>query len=91
MSKGKLSLVAGVVALGLATGAAHAMPTSNLGSIDVGPAPEAARWVCNPYGRCWWRPRRFYRPYAYVPGPRFYFGGPRFYGHRHGWRGYRRW
>lgn len=40
--------------------------------------PEAVRWVCNAWGRCWWRPgRAYYRYYR----PR------RHYHHRH----YRRW
>jgi hypothetical protein len=88
MSRIKLTLIAGVLATGFAAGA-QAMPISNLGAIDTGVTPEQTRWVCNAWGRCWWRPNRFYRPYAYVPGPRFY-GGPRFhYGPRS--RGYRRW
>jgi hypothetical protein len=89
MSKLKLALIAGCLATGLSAGA-QAMPVSNLATIDTGLAPEQARWVCNPYGRCWWRPGRYYRPYAYYPGPRFY-AGPRFYGPRWGYRGYRRW
>ena len=45
--------------------------------------PEAVRWVCNPWGRCWWRPN-VYRGYGYGwGGPRRFYGGG--WGHR-GWR-----
>jgi len=73
MSKIKLALIAGVLATGLSAGA-QAMPVSNLATIDSGAHPEATRWVCNAWGRCWWRPNYYYRPYAYYPGPRFYGG-----------------
>lgn len=45
---------------------------------------EQVRWVCNPWGRCWWRPN-FYDAYAYYapPPPRFYFA-PR-------WHRWHRW
>jgi hypothetical protein len=46
---------------------------------------EHVRWVCNPWGRCWWRPH-YYRSYSYYPGPRFR-PGP--WGWRH--RGWYRW
>jgi hypothetical protein len=37
---------------------------------------EQVRWVCSPWGRCWWRPN-FYGAYAYYPPPpRVYFGRP---------------
>ena len=87
-TRAKLAIAAGLLALGVSFGAAQAMPISNLAIVETDAAPQQTRWVCNQWGRCWWRPRRFYRPYAYVPGPRFYFGGPRFYGprHRYGWR-----
>ena len=55
--------------------------------IASGPAVdiEQVRWVCNPWGRCWWRPN-YYRAYGYYGGPRFY--GPRPWGwrHHHHWR-----
>jgi len=82
MSKIKLALIAGVLATGLSAGA-QAMPISNLATVDTAAAPEQVRWVCNAWGRCWWRPNYYYRPYG------FYYGGPRFYGRR--WGGYRRW
>ena len=92
MSKIKLALIAGVLATGLSAGA-QAMPVSNLAAVDTGAQPEATRWVCNAWGRCWWRPNRFYGPYAYG-GPRFYgprfYGGPRWYGGPR-YRAWRRW
>ncbi|MET0724291.1 MAG: hypothetical protein ABWY64_26170 [Tardiphaga sp.] len=92
MSKIKIALIAGVLATGLSAGA-QAMPVSNLAAVDTGAQPEAARWVCNAWGRCWWRPNRFYGPYAYG-GPRFYgprfYGGPRWYGGPR-YRAWRRW
>ena len=50
---------------------------------------DQVRWVCNAWGRCWWRSDYYYRPYGYYYGPpRAYYGyGPRYYG---GWH-HRRW
>jgi hypothetical protein len=55
---------------------------------------EQVRYVCNEWGRCWWRPNhRYYGYYGYGPryyAPRYY--GPRFYGGYGGWHrgwGYR--
>lgn len=53
---------------------------------------EQVRWVCNPWGRCWWRPN-YYGAYAYYPPPRVYYGRPwwhrhwhhRHWHHRHWW------
>ncbi|MCG6204926.1 hypothetical protein LPW26_09775 [Rhodopseudomonas sp. HC1] len=85
----------GAVALTSGTASA-AMPNGLAGAANA-VANQAAnidqvRYVCNAWGRCWWRPN-YYGAYAYGPrpyyGPRFY-GGPRYYGPRwHG--GYRRW
>jgi hypothetical protein len=91
MSRIKLALIAGVLATGLSAGA-QAMPVSNLATVDTGVQPEQTRYVCNAWGRCWWRPNRFYGgPYAYYGGPRFYgprfYAGPRWYGPRY--RAYR--
>ncbi|SED14858.1 hypothetical protein [Bradyrhizobium erythrophlei] len=41
---------------------------------------DQVRWVCNPWGRCHWRPN-FYGAYGYY-GPRFY--GPPPWGWRTG-------
>jgi len=61
-------------------------------AIPVAPLPADAisnvdqvRWVCNPWGRCWWRPN-YYGYYGYGGGPRYYGGwGRRHYGWRHRW------
>jgi hypothetical protein len=83
----RIGLVAGsLFAAVAASPVASAMP--------VAPAPhvssdaEQVRWVCDPWGRCGWRPNYYYG-YGYAPyyGPRFY--GPRYYGPRY--YGYRRW
>lgn len=88
-----------VLAGALATGAfaASTAPSAAMPKLDPGVAtandlaqakPESVRWVCNPWGRCWWRPN-YYRPRPYW-GPRPFYrpwgwgGGPR-WGHRH-WR-----
>jgi hypothetical protein len=89
MSKIKLALIAGVLATGLSAGA-QAMPISNLAAVNTGAQPEQTRMVCNAWGRCWWRPNRFYRPYAYYGGPRRFYGGPRWYGGPR-YRAWRRW
>jgi hypothetical protein len=74
------AVAASSVCLGSAT--ASAMP-NGLPKIEIENAVNV-RWVCNPWGRCWWRPR-FYGAYGFYGGPRFY--GPRFYGPRFGgWR-----
>ena len=83
MSRIKLALIAGVLATGLSAGA-QAMPISNLATVDTGVQPEQTRYVCNAWGRCWWRPNRFDGPYAYYGGPRRFYGGPRY-------RAWRRW
>ncbi|MBV5270108.1 MAG: hypothetical protein JZU55_09650 [Afipia sp.] len=89
----KLKLaVIGLAALGsaaLASGNASAMPNGLPVATDAVKNVEHIRWVCNPWGRCWWRPN-YYGAYGYYGGPRFY-GGPRYYGrgwgYRGGWRG----
>jgi hypothetical protein len=89
----KLKLaVIGLAALGsaaLASGNASAMPNGLPVAADTVKNVEHIRWVCNPWGRCWWRPN-YYGAYGYYGGPRFY-GGPRYYGrgwgYHGGWRG----
>src|SRR6476620_4009357 len=80
--------VLGLAALGcaaLASGQALAAMPNGIPQADrIASGPAAAvdqvRWVCNPWGRCFWRPdyygasRRFYCPRAWGWG-----------GHRH-WR-----
>ncbi len=86
--------VMGLAALGsvaLVSGSASALPNGLPGVPDGVKNVEHVRWVCNPWGRCWWQPNYYYGAYGYG-GPRFY--GPRYYGggwgYRGGWRG-RRW
>lgn len=61
-----------------------AMP-NGLPSVKTLSTTEQVRWVCNPWGRCWWRP-------GFHAGPRFY-AGPRFGHRRWGWHRphWRRW
>lgn len=91
----KLKLaVIGLAALGsaaLASGSASAMPNGLPGASDAVKNIEHVRWVCDPWGRCYWRPNYYYGGYGYYGRPRYY--GPRYYGgwgYRGGWRG-RRW
>jgi hypothetical protein len=84
--KPKFALVGllSLAALGLAPQLASAMPNWLPNANHVSNV-EQVRWVCNPWGRCWWRPK-YYRSYGFYPVPRF--------GHRHwGWhhRRWRRW
>jgi hypothetical protein len=100
----KNALTNGAAALALAaTFGLSTAPSAN--AMTLAPAIAApagvdqVRWVCNDWGRCWWRPNA-YRSYGYGYGytaPRYgYYGGgwpyrhyrhsyyvPRFHG---GWR-----
>ena len=85
----KLLLAVAALSGGLAT-TASAMPIAPLPS-GTASNVEHVRWVCNPYGRCWWQPNYHYggcgygRGYGFY-GPRRFYGG---YGYRRGWG--RRW
>ncbi|GEC57604.1 hypothetical protein ABIF38_002548 [Bradyrhizobium japonicum] len=58
-------------AVAMPNGLPRAQQTSN-----VEPNVEQVRWICNPWGRCWWRPN-LYGAYAYYPPPpRFYVAPP---------------
>lgn len=86
------SVLIGLAALGgvaLSTGTASAAMPSGLPSSAQVSGVDQVRWVCNAWGRCWWRSDYYYRPYGYYYGPpRAYYGyGPRYYG---GWH-HRRW
>lgn len=96
----KLKLaVVGLAALGgvaLASApASAAMPNGIPQAGQVANSPtaglEQVRWVCNPWGRCWWRPN-FYGAYGYYAPRRFW--GPRPWGwgwrHRH-WHRWHHW
>lgn len=81
--------VLGLAALGsvaLAGPAAAAMPNGIPQANQItGPSSnlQEARWVCNGWGRCWWRPN-FYGAYGYYRGP-----GPFWWHRHHRWhRGY---
>lgn len=79
----------GLVALGastaftpLAIAMPNGLPIAEQPS-KVGSDIEQIRWVCDPWGHCWWRPN-FYGAYAYYPPPpRFYIGRPWWH---HRWR-----
>ena len=76
-----------LAAVGLAPQTASAIP-NGLPHANLITNVEQVRWVCNPWGRCWWRPN-YYGAYGFYPVPRF---GHRHWGHRHwGHRGWRRW
>lgn len=80
---GGAAMIPGIASAAMPNGLAaakHATQTSNI---------DQVRWVCNAWGRCWWRPG--YRAYGFY-GPRFY--GPRWHhGWHRGWhhRHWRRW
>jgi hypothetical protein len=72
----------------LALGAVASVPQSasafpnGLTHADQASNVEQVRWVCNPWGRCWWRPNYYY---GFYPAPRFH----PYWGWRH--RGWHRW
>jgi len=79
---GLAALGAAATVAGTASAMPNGLPTQNqVSNIDQ------VRYVCNAWGRCWWRPN-YYRSYGfYGPGPYY---GPRFYGGWHrGWYGHR--
>jgi hypothetical protein len=93
----KLAVI-GLAALGsvaLVSGSASAMPNGlpQAGQITGQTANvDQVRWVCNPWGRCHWRPN-FYGAYGYY-GPRRFYGPGRYWGPRPwGWhhRHWHRW
>lgn len=75
-----------------ASPAAFAMPIAPAPVTPQAADVEQVRWVCDPWGRCFWRPNYYgyYGPRPYY-GPRYY--GPRYYGPRpyYGPRYYRGW
>jgi len=84
MSAAKRLLAAAALCGGLvvvaASSAASATPIAPVSAGDTARA-EQVRWVCGPYGRCWWRPN-YYGAYAYYPRHRAYWHH-RYY--RHYW------
>ena len=84
----KISLIAllALGTVGLAAQPASALPNGLPLVRNQVPNLEQVGWVCNVWGRCWWRPN-YYRSYGFYAGPpRF---GYRPWGWRHG--GWRRW
>jgi hypothetical protein len=79
MTKLKLACATALL-LGSFVGTASAMPVAPLPA-DAISNVDQVRWVCNPYGRCWWRPN-YYGYYGYAPR---YYGGWRHRGWRHRW------
>jgi hypothetical protein len=86
----KLTGLAIVATLALASHSASAMPAAPLGTHVQTNAPadvQNVRLVCNRFGRCWHRPNFVPRVYGYGGGWRARHGW-----HRHGWHGGpRRW
>ena len=77
----KLKLACATALLGGMVATASAMPVAPLPA-DAISNVDQVRWVCNPFGRCWWRPNY----YGYYGGPRYYGGwGWRHRGWRHRW------
>jgi hypothetical protein len=80
--------LAALAAAALAAPAARAMPNGLPNAQQLSNAAskvEQVRWVCNPWGRCWWRPN-FYGAYAYYPPPRpFLFHRPWWHHRWHHW------
>ena len=76
-----------LAAVGLAPQPASAIPNGLPHANRINNV-EQVRWICNPWGRCWWRPNS-YGAYGFYPVPRF---SHRHWGHhRWGHRGWRRW
>lgn len=77
-----------------ASPAASAMPIAPAPALPQASGVEQVRMVCDPWGRCWWRPnyygyygpRPYYGPRYYAP--RYYGYGPRYYGPRYYYRGW---
>ena len=80
MTKLKLACASALL-FGSLVATASAMPVAPLPA-DAISNVDQVRWVCNLWGRCWWRPN-YYGYYGYA-GPRYY-GGWRHRGWRHRW------
>jgi len=82
---GKIRLIfAGTAICGafIAT-AASAMPIAPVSS-NTAANVEQVRWVCGPYGRCWWQPNYYGGYYGYGYAPRPYYWRHRYW-HRRYW------
>jgi hypothetical protein len=77
------ALLAGTMAF--SAGQASAMPALDHGLANAQSAQtEQVRWVCNPWGRCWWRPGPYWGGYGFYRPRPWGWGG-------WGWRHHRRW
>jgi hypothetical protein len=80
-----LAAIAGAAAL--SPGAASSAMPNGLPHADTLSSPAVqVRWVCNPWGRCWWRPN-YYRSYGFYGRPYGWHRGWHRGGHR-GWGGW---
>ena len=68
MTRLHLVLAAAAVWGAAATSSASAMPVATIEN-GYTSAIEQVHWVCNRWGRCWWRPN--YYSYGYYGYPRY--------------------
>ncbi|HME30692.1 MAG TPA: hypothetical protein VKE53_12645 [Pseudolabrys sp.] len=83
MSKLKLIFAGAVLCCAFKTTAVSAMPIAPVAT-NVATNAQQVRWVCGPYGRCWWRPNYYYGYYGYAYAPRPYYWRHRYW-RRHYW------
>ena len=90
MSKLRLMFTAAAICGGLTATAVSAMPIAPAPA-DTAAKLEQVRWVCGPYGRCWWRPNYYYGGYyGYGYYPRRFYYRPYYrpyYGRGYRWGG----
>jgi len=93
--------ILGLAALGAVATASTAVSAMPIPSFAIPSSnAEQVRYVCNAWGRCWWRPD-YTRPYGYGygyryrrdddDGPRYYRRPYGYYGDRPYWGGHRGW
>lgn len=96
MEKPIIGILSAAAIIAAAT-AASAMPITPPAASTS--SVEQVHWICNPWGRCWWRPD-YYRPYGYYRyrhddgddwrrGYRYRYGyheRPHYWGGYGGWR-----
>jgi hypothetical protein len=96
MRKTTFAIVLGFAALGAVTTASTAVSAAPILPFAIPSSnAEQVRYVCNAWGRCWWRPD-YYRPYGYYSYRRYDDDWPRYYRRPYGyyggpgyWGGYR--
>jgi len=94
-----------ILAILTSAGAFGSLATTSASAMPIAPpaAPpsyvDQVAWVCNSWGRCWWRPN-YYRPYGYYGHRDDDDDEPRYYRYRrwgddydrpHYWGGYGGW